>query len=1353
MTASAAAVAAETPSAMTAGKRKNRPEGESGSDRAGSERASSPALSSSRSSSKPQIRHRASIACSSCRERRIRCVVPEGETECSQCRKTGSTCIIKDDDERRRPISKAYMSSLSHRIALLEDMLRERGVVPPPAVHPPKTRHEAQLARQREEQLRASQAASSPSTGMPTGATITVAAGESHSSTEPKLPPSHQPAQPPTPPGSGDEDIAMTEPEPLLSSSSSSSSSSTTNNPAFNRLIDPLLLQDSEQLKQPPPPTTTRHLLSTRGTFIPSPTTPSRIRYFGPTANSHVHARPPAALPSSALAEPPEQRAQHRAALVIATLPTATHDHLLRSFWERYNAWQPVVDEAGFAAGRGAREARLYSPFLHLAMLAVGYRFADWERDDVQKLVLGAEQRRESTLHREARALVQAEVERPGGVASVQGLLLMAELEFGVGRDGAGWMFSGMASRLAFDIGLHVQPGADVSELEAQTRRQAMSACVMFDRRWALFLGRPTSVKMQDVRVDIVPRPSAAASSADAAHRAIHRQMFELLELAGRVADFQNAIAGGAHAFPSKAAEDRAYLHFVGLERLFHNWYRRLNETELAWRPVNIKTARAGFFLLHLQFHACMILLHRPWAKYGPLLSLDGAPRSRYPSPESPAAEDGSGGVGLPPWMTSPPHQDNRASMSRSMCTQHAIRIARIFWHHRQRFDARRVPLAATQHAGTAALALMAALAHKSAELDHQSNLRYLQVLSAAIYDMSHLYQPAASMYQLLKAMLVEIRSDMVKSSGLDVSSLLGRYPSTTTMMFGGGTGAAAAAVGGGLWTSAIAAEDDRAAKRRRLSSVASLDYSTAYAPSPSLLGAASAQAPAKGLDGHPFALNPAAAQPLAPEPAPTTAAMSARFDMDFLPTSFMDFLGSSEGAVSSAPAAAPVPTTSTLPLPGAHDWAAGQDASPAMLIPTVSGDLSCLSSGGFGLGSATGSAAQPTPAAARPSAPAPEPTGAVGDNNNHNNHNNNNNKNHNANDANNKDEDDDVSADKTIEDWLAEPSMEAAPAPAHPSAGPAAAATSASVAPATANPAPAGADAPSQPPNDKPTDQQRAASLSHATADGTPICRDPYVLSLQTELGIGFGLGPDEAPAAGAPLSPTATASTAGCVPTVPAMPSLDPVGLGAHANAGMGVGVGMGMDVNMDMAHIPGLDGLDAMDGIDAMDWFHAGDGEDGDATATTPTATTSINNNNNNNNNDDDDDDGPEQLAIADKDAPARRESTSGMPPSSAAPAPAPAASSVVPVTPVTLDELVQSVEEAVGSARARARARAAAAAAAAAAASATTATATAAVTVTVTDATAVGVGSGVCGREEAVLGVSPRMEKGELDFLAL
>lgn len=48
-------------------------------------------------------------------------------------------CVIKNDDERRRPISRAYMSTLTDRVQLLESMLKDRGAEPPPVTYPPKT--------------------------------------------------------------------------------------------------------------------------------------------------------------------------------------------------------------------------------------------------------------------------------------------------------------------------------------------------------------------------------------------------------------------------------------------------------------------------------------------------------------------------------------------------------------------------------------------------------------------------------------------------------------------------------------------------------------------------------------------------------------------------------------------------------------------------------------------------------------------------------------------------------------------------------------------------------------------------------------------------------------------------------------------------------------------------------------------------------------------------------------------------------------------------------------------------------------------------------------------------------------
>ncbi|KAH6657148.1 hypothetical protein BKA67DRAFT_532373 [Truncatella angustata] len=99
--------------------------------------------SSSERPEKRQSRHRASIACASCRGKRVRCVVLKGKLECNQCIKSGYKCVIRNDDERKRPISKVYVASLCERIKILERMLLENGLIPTQAVNPFKTRQEA----------------------------------------------------------------------------------------------------------------------------------------------------------------------------------------------------------------------------------------------------------------------------------------------------------------------------------------------------------------------------------------------------------------------------------------------------------------------------------------------------------------------------------------------------------------------------------------------------------------------------------------------------------------------------------------------------------------------------------------------------------------------------------------------------------------------------------------------------------------------------------------------------------------------------------------------------------------------------------------------------------------------------------------------------------------------------------------------------------------------------------------------------------------------------------------------------------------------------------------------------------
>ncbi|KAF2669315.1 hypothetical protein BT63DRAFT_432951 [Microthyrium microscopicum] len=640
---------------------------------------------------KTKARHRASVACATCRDRRIRCVVPQGESECTQCKRSGVECVIKNDDERRRPISRAYMCSLTDRITVLESMLKDTGQDLPPAQHPPMTRHGARSEE------------SDPSTyrkDSKTRQVATKASGGSHSENQHSSPDSQ-----------GDELMFDRENSPSHQGDDSHSAHSA---------------PSPSMIPPPKKDGIVSRLLSTRG-HLSFDQLNGRLRYFGPTTNCHVHSE--FGMPAAESREAMEQ--SRRADKAIRQLSVETYDYLMGLFWQHYNTYLHVLHYDAFQEDKERGGGQFFSPFLHICVLAMGYRFADRSRPDMQRITVGP---RESSLHREAKYMLDFELERPGSIPSVAALLLLGDMECSVGRDNVGWLYAGMANRIAFDIGLHLDArSTGLCQRELDIRRMTLWACVVYDKYWALFLGRPTSMKSADLEVYHLAKQferlgtCKPAGEEKALETQIYEALLDLMELAGGITENME----GRSMSDSAAIDQEAYLRMASLDREFGRWHSRLPE-QLKYNNKNVETAPLSFFLLHQQYHTCLILLHRPFAMYE----------------EAPATDEEN--------ANSTEH--HFSALSRAVCTKQALKVAKIFWHHRQRFNGRQIPVTGMQHAGTAATALVAALAFLKDGNDRNNNMQYLECLSAALHDMSYTYQPAERMFIVLQAVLAELR-------------------------------------------------------------------------------------------------------------------------------------------------------------------------------------------------------------------------------------------------------------------------------------------------------------------------------------------------------------------------------------------------------------------------------------------------------------------------------------------------------------------------------------------------------------------------------------------------------------------
>ncbi|ORY18151.1 fungal-specific transcription factor domain-domain-containing protein [Clohesyomyces aquaticus] len=447
-----------------------------------------------------------------------------------------------------------------------------------------------------------------------------------------------------------------------------------------------------------------------------------RVRFFGPTTNMHI-------LTRSTIDAGRTSETFWPISALVRDLSPATHDYLIDLFFDCHNSAMHIVHKWAFLDDLKEGGTQWYSNFLHMCLLAEGYRYADKSRADIKKLACPGPE--SSTFHTKAKKMVELELVKPGGVPSIQALFLLGDLEVGIGRDDTGWMFAGMAFRLLFDVGLHVDPSElRLTEREVQIRHMVLWACILNDVYWALYLGRPTMLKASDMApaclnkdfdrlIESQTRTYAYEKTIETRIYEALLQLMDLLEPLCETRDLRKNLK------PSDA-----YLNIATLDRRLNNWYADLPE-RLRWTPANVKTAPASFYLLHSQYHTALILLHRTFPTQ---------------PPQNVTRHSGS---------------THFSTLSRNVCISNAEQVAEIISQYRRRFDIRRIFVTGLQHVGTAATALMAEISTLQGETQTEAQtekdagergrlLGYLDGLRGALREMSNMYQPAVLMASVI---------------------------------------------------------------------------------------------------------------------------------------------------------------------------------------------------------------------------------------------------------------------------------------------------------------------------------------------------------------------------------------------------------------------------------------------------------------------------------------------------------------------------------------------------------------------------------------------------------------------------
>ncbi|PGH28246.1 hypothetical protein AJ80_00137 [Polytolypa hystricis UAMH7299] len=230
-------------------------------------------------------------------------------------------------------------------------------------------------------------------------------------------------------------------------------------------------------------------------------------------------------------------------------------------------------------------------------------------------------------------------------VPAAQACLMLAHEEFGANHDSGLWMYLGMSIRMAQDLGMQkvedikysygrvgltpkmvklgqasrgdetqhkdmqastIGEGADDEVAEERERVDTFWTIFFMDRVISSGTGRPVTLRDDDIEIFFPPQSETLQNGWPAPFPPLMR----IIHLYGRVTDLLNAIKEVNHVTPDTLRQ------LAGMENDLTGIYQRLSP-KLHFNAMNFQNyVKAGegatFILLHVWFHALIVILHQP---------------------------------------------------------------------------------------------------------------------------------------------------------------------------------------------------------------------------------------------------------------------------------------------------------------------------------------------------------------------------------------------------------------------------------------------------------------------------------------------------------------------------------------------------------------------------------------------------------------------------------------------------------------------------------------------------------------------------------------------------------------------
>ncbi|KAG0199550.1 hypothetical protein BGX28_007227 [Mortierella sp. GBA30] len=234
--------------------------------------------------------------------------------------------------------------------------------------------------------------------------------------------------------------------------------------------------------------------------------------------------------------------------------------------------------------------------------------------------------KQESTKYFNRAKIILDETYHVSRVSTVQALLLMSHHQYAVGNYSGGWLYTGMATRIAHDIGLHRQDVQANEPEEAEIRRRVWWAVYIADRLGGGVLGRPLNLRDKEYNVQMPSDDWISELGGDDAveypyepERIISCRLLWAVKLFMQMGNVLNTMHCIEAEINGGFLADISRTQLPQLHNSLTSWFLSL-PNELMYTPYTMSPnsnhpPSPPTALMHMFYYTTLTMLHRPYLR------------------------------------------------------------------------------------------------------------------------------------------------------------------------------------------------------------------------------------------------------------------------------------------------------------------------------------------------------------------------------------------------------------------------------------------------------------------------------------------------------------------------------------------------------------------------------------------------------------------------------------------------------------------------------------------------------------------------------------------------------------------